>query len=251
MKGIHGLIIAVFLGIAGLVLNWYYLYSKTKDIDSVAFIGVKSDVVIRRGEAFRESHFEPVRVPSRHAENLKQYVFLYNDERKLVVGIPATRDYKGGDIILRADYRTPASEVSWYPEAKIPRANQRLMWVTIDGFVPSLVDPGDDIWFVVPEAATHVPTPAGPADEGIELKANDSIGPFRVGSLGNRLGSTDVLEAKRVPQANERQVGIVVQIEKSSLGVEKFDAQTQQLLKLLERTNYRGLTIVWSPTEES
>jgi hypothetical protein len=252
MKGIHGLIIAVFLGIAGLAANWYYLYSKTKDIDSVDFIGVKQSVTIRQGETFRESHFQPVRVPSRHAAHLKQYIYLY-DNRNLVVGIPATRDYQGGDVILRADYRTPASEVSWYPESKVPRDRQRLMWVTIDdrNFVPSLVDPGDHIWFVVPEAATRVPTPAGSGDDGIVLKANDSIGPFRVGSLGNRLGSAAVMKSKRIPQASERQVGIVVQIERSDLGVEQFDAQTQQLMKLIGRHDHHGLTVLWSPAEES
>jgi hypothetical protein len=252
MKGIHGLIIAVFLGIAGLSLNWYYLYSKTKDIKSISFIGIKQGVSVRRGERFRESHFVPVRIPSHHGESLKQFVFTFG-EKDTVAGIPATRNYEGGDVVLRGDYRTPSREVSWYPETKVPRDEQQLMWVTIDdkNFVPALVDPGDSIWFVVPEAAARTPTSVLPGGETLELKPHDRIGPFRVGSLGNRLGSSEVMRAERVPQVNERQVGIVVRIERNNMGVEEFDAQTQQLLALRERTDYRGLTVIWAPAEES
>ena len=101
MKGSLGIIVAVFLGLVALTLNWYYLYSKTRDVDTVSFIGIKPGVTIRAGQTLQEQHFEPVAIPVRsgsgRVDRLQQYAYLYDDV-KTVANIVATRDYEGGDL---------------------------------------------------------------------------------------------------------------------------------------------------------
>ena len=78
MKGSLGIIVAVFLGLVALALNWYYLFSKTRDIDTVQFIGIKKPV--SAGEVLSEDHFEPVPIPAtRNVDRLREYAYLYED----------------------------------------------------------------------------------------------------------------------------------------------------------------------------
>ena len=50
MKGIHGLIVAIGLGIAGAVFNFSYLSRKSADVERIDFIGIKPDVTVEHGE---------------------------------------------------------------------------------------------------------------------------------------------------------------------------------------------------------
>jgi len=255
MKGIQGIIVAVFLGLFGLALNWLYLSSKTKGIASVSFVGIRDGALIRPGEVIKKSDLVPVSVPSNHVGDLEDFVYLWED-LGTVAGTTATRQLRGGELYFRKAYKTPSEAVSWYPD--VSRKQQRLMWVSIDdkSFVPSLVDPGDKIWFVVPSSAARIPTSAladGGAADTIQLRPNEQIGPFRVGSLGNRLGSARVMRASGVSTTQEGRVGIVVKMEvKTDEGGaknESFDAKTLKLRALIERTNSRGIGVLWDPKE--
>ena len=76
MKGLTGLIVALVLGVLAVALNWFYLESKTKNFESIEFLGIKStdssEVVINSGDTFKESHFEKVTIPAAHARDLEQ-----------------------------------------------------------------------------------------------------------------------------------------------------------------------------------
>ncbi|MCL4203670.1 MAG: hypothetical protein KJ000_14290 [Pirellulaceae bacterium] len=208
MKGMQGLIVAGLLGVLGVALNWIYLQGKTKDVATIRFLGIKAGTPLEAGQVIREEHLEAVPVPALHAGNLKDYVYLY-DERGTVVGITATRRYQAGDLMYRQDYRTPPAELKLAP-------HEKLIWIPVNssGFVPELVDPGDRIEFVIPVYESQ-PLPAG-IEEGMAAASarrvvrTESIGPFRVGSLGSRLASRDVARGNRLSTSQERLVGIVV-----------------------------------------
>ncbi|MEQ8791016.1 MAG: hypothetical protein RIC55_32440 [Pirellulaceae bacterium] len=248
MKGSLGIIVAVFLGALALVLNWYYLYSKTRGIATVQFIGVNQPVAA--GEVLREEFFEPVPVPNDQVtNNLRNYAYLYSD-RSTVANIKATRDYEKNDLVLRSDYRTPQPELNL-------AENERVLLISVDSrnFVPALVDPGDLVTFVIPLSDGRSPTPASTADgsdvrEDVLLEGNEMIGPFVVASLGSRLGSAQVMRANRGSSSQEKIVGIRVKAETDRLGRKLLEPSAMRLLELLEKSGGRNIQIVLHPRPE-
>ena len=220
MKGATGLIIAAFLGLLGAVLNWVYLDSKTRDVDSVSFIGFRDGVAIQPGELIQSKHLVEVRIPRRHARNLKGFVYLYED-LDTVTGIPASRTFQGSELFFRDDYVTPATDLELEP-------NEMVFWLTVDSraVVPELVNPGDRISF-------HFPNAQAAGDARIE-----EIGPFRVKSLGNRLGSVEVMRASRRSPAQEQKIGIVID-KANAEEMEQFRAIQERFLQ----SNLRNVTI--------
>src|SRR6185369_3263271 len=110
-----------------------------------------------------------------------------------------------GEIILRQRLKTPP------PTMELTREDERGLPVPVDtrSFVPALVNPGDMVSFLVtvggpspppsntesgdgnePTPAQSVVRPATVVNQRIE-----TVGPFRVLSIGNRLGSAEVLKA--------------------------------------------------------
>lgn len=238
MKGAPGLILAVFLGLVGAALNWIYLENKTKDEDSVAFLGIKDGAEVSPGQQLRATHFVDVKIPRRNARNLKGFVYLYED-RATLQNTLSTQDYKGGELVFRSDYRTPPAELKLEP-------TEEFFCVPIDNrkFVPSLFNPGDWIDFEFPAAMTLQPTrtPDGPTPEvnASTIAANpDRIGPFRIKSLGDRLGSLEVMKATRRAPMQERQIGIVIDTTKPE-EVER----AARLRARLARGDYRNIDVI-------
>lgn len=214
MKGMQGLIIAGLLGLVGVALNWIYLQGKAKDFQTVSFIGIRSGATIEPGTTIKEQHLAAVTVPKDYADNLREFVYLYKD-LPTVVGISATRSYREGDLIYREHYRTPP------PQLKL-QEGEKLIWIPANGdsFVPDLVDPGDQIEFIVPVYESR-PAPTGDGTESgpMMTAANRvmrtmQIGPFRVGSLGSRLASNRLARGSRIRSSQERLVGIVIDTKK-------------------------------------
>ena len=254
MKGVQGLIIAAILGVFGGALNWVYLQQKTQSFKTRQFVGIKPGATLIPGDLIKEEHLEMVPVPAGREGDLAQFAYLW-ETRKTVAGIRATRKYTGGELVFRTDYTPPP------PDLKLAE-NQRLIWITVDSrtFVPDLVDPGDEITFLVPTAAAPTPAPLRPAVDpalnpdpaagGAENPApldrldrlptegTELIGPFVVGSLGNRLGSIDVMKANRLAQSNERQVGIMVTVKGT-----KLDENAMKLLDRLRKVNYTNIGV--------
>ncbi len=228
MKAVPSLIVALILGGAAVIFNWVYLEKKASEFQVVSFLGIRDDVKIRLGETLLESHFEEVPIPKRYAEKLKKYVFTYRD-KPTISGIKATRDYEGGDLIHREDYRTPARVIKL-------KDDERLIWVTVDSraFVPQLVNPGDQLTFVFP----------GPGASGGPLRNEataETLGPFTIGALGTRLGDVDVARGHSSGRAEERQVGIVARVEGG-----KLEAKALRLLELTTGAN-RSVAVALHP----
>jgi hypothetical protein len=250
------LIVAAVLGLAGAGLNYFYLSEKARDVEKIAFIGIREGAIIHPGDRLAESHFVPIAIPKANIGDLSHVAVRYSD-RATVEGMPAVRLYTGGELLLRSDLRTPP------PELALNRENERAMWIPVDTrtFVPSLVNPGDSVSFLVGD----VPTPANPdreynvdgslvegspADDSSEtvlpaLPAGsraELIGPFKVLSLGNRLGSAEVHKASGLPQLQENVMTISVTVQGDQL-----DTNAAKLWNLLRQSGFRQAGVVLHP----
>jgi len=249
MKGIQGLVVAAILGGLAVVLNYIYLHNKTKDVKSETFLGIADDVTIKKGDKFKDSHFTAVNIPiTQNARELKDFVYTYAEKNTLLT-IETTRRYSPGDLVYRSDFRTEPDELAL-------EEGQRLIWVPVNSqsFVPDLVDPGDQISFIFPKplVAAARPPSLPPNDTGIPAPAGAPatsrsdgemivLGPFTVGSLGRRLGSVNT--ANRGRNAQERQVGVVVQSE----GTNQLEREAMRLLEFINSGSVRSVSVMLHP----
>jgi hypothetical protein len=266
MKGIHGLILAIGLGIAGALFNFAYLANRSRDVEKVAFIGVKEDKIIGRGELLVEESLEPVEIPRRWVGKLEDYAFLWST-RATVVGRRAWRALEGGSLLMRADLKTPPQELVFGVNLEPGIVKETAIGVPIDTrkFVTSLVQPGDMVSFIVsagrtdsptlaeppakPEAAGKADAKDGPALAAARAKPRDTIdkcGPFKVLSIGNRLGSYDVMTAARIPQSHENVMTILVRYYEG----DKMDPEAAKLMRILQQTGSQPLAYELHPRTE-
>lgn len=249
MKSIYGLGVALALGLAGALFNYVYLTSKLKDIEKVAFIGIPSDVVIQRGEKIREEHLCRIEVPAAWVGTLADVADRWELRNTVVVNKPVTRTLAGPRILLRDDYRPAPEEVLVLGEGE----KARFVAVDTRTFVPSLVSPGDRVSFIVPrlpgpQVARTVPPPQHSESEN-ELEPiapvqprttgpDDVIGPFVVLAVGNRLASTEVWRANRIPQTQENV--LTIRVSKNVPGeVQRAD----ELFRRLQAIEFRPVGI--------
>jgi hypothetical protein len=260
MSGIRGLILAIGLAIAGALANYGYLSSRSQDLEMVHFLGVKPEVTVNRGDRLQEDQLQRVSIARANAGNLVKFAEPY-ESLKSVVGCPVYRTLEGGSLLLRTDTKTPPAELI-FGERTRPGEEEVAMGVPIDParIVPSLIKPGDLVSFIVvkgsvrgPTAASAVPagigaltpTPAEP-DPVASAQEIERIGPFRVLSLGTRLGSSDVARAARQTTVQENVMMVAVRIENG-----KFEAKALQLLQLMEQSSSRPLGYVLHPPAQT
>lgn len=233
MKGSTGLIVALFLGLIGLVLNWFYLDSKTRDIKNMYFVGITEGDPIEPGQVVERERMEQVPIPERFGVKLKQHVFLWDDVGTLI-NQRAPRRLEGGQMFFRSYYVTPPKELELAPD-------EVHYVVPVEGgtVVAEFINPGDRVTFLLPaQPAVGNPTPAGAGANSGELVANplsgvEAIGPFRVKSVGSRLSSAELARGARGFAAQERLIGIVVK--------ESDAAEKPQFDKLVARDVSGGL----------
>ena len=258
MKGIQGLIVAVGLGVAGALLNFFYLSSKAHEKDMVSFIGIKRDVVIGRGERLVPDHLVEVGIPKDAVGNLAEIAMLWS-ELGAVENRTTWRTLSDGSLLLRTDLKTPP------PELELGK-DETAMWIPVDSraFVPSLLKPGAMVSFTFPadpRAPTRAvppaaaPSGAAPPAAGLQPKPEaadaspadppgladkpDKIGPFRVLSVGNRLGDTEVMRAAKIPQMQENV--LTIRVSKSIAGEEE---RADKLWNRLQAVNFRQVGII-------
>jgi hypothetical protein len=214
------------LGLLGGVLNWVYLDNKTKDVDSISFLGVREGASIKIGEPFNRRDFVEVRIPARHARNLKDFVYLYKD-KATIVNTRATHAFQGGELIRREDYITTSTGLSL-------KKDEILFWISVDprSIVPELIVPGDRIQFHfrnVNRTITRLPADADPGSDAILAPAIEDLGPFTVKTMGNRLGRMNVMQASRQSPAQEQKIGIVIDMSDKE-EVARFDDLKERVL---------------------
>ncbi len=240
MKNAMGLALAAVLGLAAALLNWSYLERRSLEIEAVSFLAVADTARIRPGDTFQESQLVRVDIPRRQVGRLEDSAVMFAD-RHTVIGMKAVRSYEGGEIILRQDLKTPPPELTLLE-------NERVMWIPVDAstFVPSLVAPGDFVSFIVPKLVDlGDPQLTGTPEGTVVSKEHEIVGPFRIVSLGNRLGSAEVFRAAGLSNAQDNVIGIGVRMERDEL-----EPRAQKLFDRLRQTNFRQVGVLLHPREK-
>jgi len=252
MKGIRGLIVAIGLGITGALLNLIYLTSKSEDLDTVEYIGVNSDVTIPRGTTILRQHLVPVKVPQKLARNLEKFAIRYSDISG-VAGWRAVRTLEGGSFVWRDDLRTPPAELDFSQNLK--PGEEELAWgIPIDSrsIVSALIEPGNEVSFLAPRPPAESPTlappgaipgavavPGGAAGSGGGSDEVERVGPFRVLSVGSRVGRRDVFQAAGLPTAQENVLVVAIRLNNG-----KLEEKGAKLQRLLQAASFRPLSVL-------
>ena len=256
MKNWIGLLIALSLGIFACLLNWQYLERKSKEIEFVSFLALSDSVRLKPGDQFLEEHFVRLDIPRKNVGTLPETAVLYQD-RHAVVNMKAVQEYRGGEIVLRQQLKTPAQEFAL-------KKNEMAIWIPVNTstFVPSLVKPGDQVSFVVTDPndvfdqilqQQDDKNPEGPeflteseVVEGPRARTHvnsELVGPFRVISLGNRLGSYEVEAASRKGRLGQENVmGIAVR--KVGDGIEP---KGEKLVRWMTNPHFRQAAVMLHP----
>jgi hypothetical protein len=234
-------------------LNYFYLSKKSQAVEMVDFVGIASEV--KPGQRLLRKHLVAVPIPKDQAEILDKFAFRFADV-ETVINKPVLRLLKSGSLLLEDDLKTPPQ--------RLQLGKNELAWpIPVDtrAFVPSLIKPGDEVWFLGAAAAVAYPTPAsnepipegepdgakpaGSAGPSVPSGSSKIIGPFTVLALGNRLGSAEVMQAARIRQVQENVMLVKVTMENGSI-----KSPAKELLALLEATNSRPLGYFWRPHAE-
>ena len=253
MKNWIGLLIAISLAMVAGVLNWKYLDRKSAEIEMVSFVSIQEGFVISPGDTFLEKHFAPLNIPRKSVGYLKENAVLY-DDRFTIVSMKAIHRYTGGDMIFTQELQTPPEELKLGP-------NEVATWIPIGGsFVSSLVAPGDMVSFIIGNGSSSPVTkpkeiPGVAKDEQPKWNENDEpvptlsedfeneiVGPFRVLSLGGRLGSKAVSRASGASSARENVLTIAV---KRVNGV--YEPKAVKLLQRINRSGFRQAGVLLHP----
>jgi hypothetical protein len=273
MKGFWGLMVAGVLGILGAMVNYLYLAGKAKEIEMVSFIGIKKDVIVARGEKLRPENLVEVRIPKNACGNLKDYAFLWS-AKSTVENVTAFRTLSNGSdgtLLMQSDVKTPPSELDLGPNEigmEIPMENR--------SFVAALLSPGDRVMFKLLPAprgsasARPAPRPTGAAAGGppksddteksdsekteaektepdkVDLTgvAPETLGPFRIAAIGNRLCTSEVMRTSKIPVMQENV--LTIRVNKSVAGEREL---ADKLWIRLHDTNFRQVGIELLPRQ--
>ncbi|MCA9113643.1 MAG: hypothetical protein KDA79_01060 [Planctomycetaceae bacterium] len=240
MKGVQGIVIAVALGLTGAFCNWFYVSRQAGEYERVRFVAVSADAQINMGDRFKESHFATVEIPRANVGNLSRTAVLWRD-LPTVINMRATRAYRGGEILLQQDLKTPARQDL---ASRIGR-DERVMWLPVDQrtFDAAHVNPGDLVSFQVPALLNGSPVPAGSSAGG---SGYEIIGPFRILALGNRMGTREVQRAAGGSRNNsENRLAVSVRVDGNRL-----ESKAERISEVLRVTNFQGVQVLLHPEED-
>ncbi|MCY2962603.1 MAG: hypothetical protein NT069_02950, partial [Planctomycetota bacterium] len=230
MKGAPGFLLAVGLGLIGALVNWLYLAQKARQLDHLDFVGITENVTINPGDRFREEHFLRIPVPQ-HAVGGLQKAAVTWAALDTIVGMPATKSYSAGEILLWQDLKTPA--VTDLLDTLGP--NDVAVGVPIDTrtVVVQNLNPGASVSFIVPRMGSLGATPVA----GTTLP--EFVGPFEILALGTRKGNLQLLQTSGGSSAQETTMTIRV---KSINGAP--EEKWRQLLDVMRQSNSQPLSVM-------
>ncbi len=235
MKGIQGLIIAVFLGLIGAGVNLAYLY-KGRNMKDEKFVGIKQGVKLKRGETILQEHLEEVSIPEANVGSLQDYAYLYS-RVNTVAGQKSSRSYSGetGELVMQQDLRTPHTRLKLKP-------SERAVSVTIDtrATVASQIIPGvTPVSFSLPTSRGTGTAPMGGQWEW--------FGPFDVLAVGNRMGQSDVLGARKISAKQQNVLTLRVTVGQGG----KYDVKFLDLFKYYRQSSFNPLIVMIHPESGS
>lgn len=233
MRGMQGLAIAAALGVVGAICNWLYISRLASDLDKVSFVFTKPGVQINHGDVFKASDFQRVDIPEAYLGNLEKVGVLWQDVHT-IVGEPAKKTYRGNEILLEEDLKTPTARKL----SELIGENEVVRWVSVDtrSFQSNNVDPGDMVSFEVSSiGGTTAPRGTGNA----AAPNTEIIGPFRILQIGQRLDPRDVHRAAGRSTGSEHSIAIAVQFEKN-----KLDPKADRLFDALRLSGNKGANVL-------
>lgn len=242
MRGVQGLIIAGVFGVVGAFCNWLYIDRLATDYEKVSFVAIKKDAQINVGDRFKEAeHFKKVDIPKNNVGNLDDVAILW-ELRKTAQGEPATRSYRGGEILLWHDLKAPARQ---HLSEKLGKGEQAC-WVSVSSgdFVPELVNPGDWVSFIVPRLPGGQPVDVKNARD-LLAQPTEIIGPFPILSLGTRTGERDVRRARGLSSGPEHIIGIRVRMVDGAM-----EPNADRLFKILQLTGQKSARVILHSAKE-
>ena len=160
MKSKYALILAIVLGLAGAILNYSYLAKKSQSVAMVDFVGIAREV--KPGGLLTREDLVLVPIPKDQVGKLDEFAVQYQGWGGLegVLNQPASRLLEPGTLLLDQDLATPPAQLEL-------AQNERAWPIPIDTrvLIPSLINPGDQVWFL--GTATPVAVPATADDESM------------------------------------------------------------------------------------
>ena len=240
MKGVQGIMLSIGLGLAGAVCNWFYLERLAGKEARVSFIAIKADVQINIGDTLRDDQLVKIDIPRSAVGNLDQVARRWTD-RTLIVGSPSTRNFRGGELVLDQDIRTPATKDL---NEKLGK-NEVALWIPVDTrtFNAARVNPDDEVSFVLPRTGGAISAPGGEGGGTPSTISNSEIiGPFRILEIGNRTGRPEVQRASGVRQSIDSSITIVAELKNGHL-----DAKTERVTEYMRSTKSQGLQVIVHP----
>ncbi|MBD3674313.1 MAG: hypothetical protein HUJ26_12380 [Planctomycetaceae bacterium] len=224
MRGLPGLIIAVALGIIGAICNWAYLARQASRMEKVSFVALRGDAQLNLGDRFRDEHLTKVDLPRDHLGNLNEVGIFWKDKAS-VTGMAATKAYRGNEILLWQDLRTPSVRDFSHLLAK----NEVARWVPVDNstFIPERVSPGNLISFIFPRTMSQSAV-GNSSNPVVQTAGSTIVGPFRILSLGARTGDRDPRQAYSRSGGQEHLIGISVKVTDG-----KLEAEAEKLFQML------------------
>jgi len=235
MKGTQGLVIAVGLGIAGAICNWFYVSQQARHYQAVSFVALQSDAQLNLGDIFKREHFTQVDVPAARVGHLRDVAVFWKD-LATVIGKPATRSYHGGEILLLQDLKSAARR----DLSSLLGENEVVRWVPVDprSFVPDYVNPGDRVSFIVSGPGISG-SGSGSGSARFPAAGSETVGPFEILALGSRLGRREYLKAEGGSVGQQSLIAIRVKLSGGRL-----EEKATRLFDLLRRAGNRGAKVM-------
>lgn len=235
MKGIPGLLLALGLGLVGAFASWFYLAQKSRELDQIEFVAIAPDKEINTGHLFAKGDLVPVPIPSKNIGNLERVAIKW-EKVNTVYDFRARKTYASNEFVFHQDLATP-------PDTDILSKlgdNEQLISVPVDSrtTVPSLLNPDNIVSFIVPKARRGLPTPVD-RSPGTGTSVTEIIGPFRILSLGNRLGTTQSMKAQNLAPMQENVVSVAVKMVNG-----QFDEKSQKLVDALALSNFQQVQVM-------
>jgi hypothetical protein len=242
MKGVQGLLLSLGLGLAGAVCNWFYLERLAGKEAKVSFIGIKADAQINVGDTLLDSHLVKVDIPRSAVGNLDQVAPLWG-LKSTVAGQATSRSYRGGELVLQQDLRTPGAKDL---NDKLGK-DEVAVWIPIDArtFNSMRVNPDDEVSFILPRSGVGGPSPTPLGGQPNAAANSDIVGPFRILELGNRTGRPEVQKAAGSRQANENVIAIV-----SKFTGGRLESKAERVTEYMRATKSQGLQVLLHPKKK-
>ncbi len=240
MRGIGGIIVATGFGLIGAMLNFFYLSQQAARMEKVSFVAIDVSAQLNLGDRFKESHFTQVDIPRNNLGNLETVAVLWKD-RASIIDMRATRAYRGGELVLQQDLRTPPEKV--LSQRLGPNELARTVPVDSRSFVPELLEPGDLVSFIVSQLPGTAQRPGSSTQPGVTSTSTQVIGPFQVLSLGARMGDADVRRANNLPRGQEHLISVRVRRQEDG----RLEQQAELLFQHLSSSNNASLQVVVHP----